>query len=60
MRNEEERLHHPRFPDSWGPPDFMTPGNVESASLNNFIVYLEFFEFMQKSQALKLNFPLTG
>ena len=35
MTNEKERLHHSRIPDSGGPPDFLLPGNVDSALLSN-------------------------
>ena len=41
MTNEKERLRRSRFPDSGGPPDFVLPGNVESALLSN-MVYREF------------------
>ena len=59
MTNEKQLLHHSRFPDSGGPLDFVLPGNVEFALLSN-IVYRECVsEFKRKSQAFKLNFPLT-
>ena len=60
MTNEGERLHHHRFPDSGGPPNFVSSGNVESALLNNIVYREGFSKFKQKSQTLKLNFPLTG
>ena len=59
MTNEKERLHHSRFPDSGGPPDFLVPGNVESALLDNIVYRESFSEFKRKSQAFKLDFPLT-
>ena len=45
MTNEKERYHHSRFPDSAGPPDFVLPGNVESALLNNIVNREGFNEF---------------
>ena len=58
MTNEKERLHHSRFPDSGGPPDFGLPSNVESALLSNIVYGESFSEFKRKSQAFKLNLSL--
>ena len=59
MNNEKERLHDSRLPDSGGPPDFVLPGDVESALLSNIVYRDGFSEFKRKSQAFKINFPLT-
>ena len=59
MTNEKERLHRCRFPDSGGLLDFVLPGNIESALLGNIVYRESFSEFKRKSQAFKLNFPLT-
>ena len=58
MTNEKERLHR-RFPDSGGLPDFVLPGNDESALLGSIVYREGFSEFKRKSLAFKLNFPLT-
>ena len=42
MTNVKGRLHHFRFHDLGGPPDFVLPGNVESFLLSN-IAYRESF-----------------
>ena len=49
MINEKERLHHFRFPDSGGPPDFLLPGNVESVLLSNIVYQESFSELALKS-----------
>ena len=54
ITNENERLHHFRFPDSGGPPDFVLPGNVESASVSNVAYRESFSESKRKSRAFKL------
>ena len=59
IANEKERLHHSHFPDSGGPPDFVLPGNAESALLSKIVYRESFPEFKRKYQAFKLNFPLT-
>ena len=48
------------FFDLGSPPDFVLPGNVESASLNIIVEREGFSDFKQKSQAFNLNVPLTG
>ena len=49
MTNEKERLHHFRFHDSGGPPDFVLPGNVESVLLSNIVYRESFSELTLKS-----------
>ena len=44
MTNDKGHLNHSRLPGSEGPPDFVLPGNVESALLSN-IVYRGFSSF---------------
>ena len=60
MTNEKQCLHHFRFPDSGGSPDFVLPGNVESASVGNIAYRESFSESKRKSQAFKLNSHLPG
>ena len=52
MANEKARLHHSHCPDSGGPPDFVLPGNVESALLSEIVYRESFPEFKRKSQRL--------
>ena len=59
MANEKGRLHHSHFPDLGDPPDFVLPGNAESALLSKIVYRESFPEFKWKSQAFKLNFMLT-
>ena len=60
ITNEKERLHHSRFSDSGGPPDFVLPDNVESALLNNIVYREGFSEFERKSQAFNQASHLPG
>ena len=53
MTNEKDRLRSSRFPDSGGPPDFVLPGNIESALLGNIIYRESFSQFKRKSQGFK-------
>ena len=66
MINGKEHLHHSLFPASGGPPDYVWPGNVESALLDNIVQQSGQYcrtnglsKFRRKSQAFKLNFPLA-
>ena len=52
MTNEKERLHRSRFRESGGPPDFVLPGNVESASLDNIVYRESFYEFKRNLKCL--------
>ena len=56
MTNEKERLHRFRFPDSVGPLDFVSPGNIKSALLSNIVYREGFSEFKQNLKSL-IKFP---